>query len=245
MRTLSDTFGTRISAVRSRFSGWQYAQLAVLFPLFLLLLPFLNHALLVKAVVSFLLLNIMLVGDSALPAARFIRPIGWALWMMSTLGLLVEDLHVHDTFAMQCKLFGIGAHSLLIGMCTATILSVVFRDKRVTVDGIFASVVAYQLLGFLFAQIYTMLYLANPTSLRLPDTVTPTSHPVQLDMIYFSFVTLATLGYGDIVPATPFARSIAIVEAMAGQFYVAVVVAVLVSAFVAQRLTAPVENDPR
>ncbi len=55
-------------------------------------------------------------------------------------------------------------------------------------------------------------------------------------MIYYSFVTLATLGYGDIVPDTSLTRSVAIVEAVIGQFYVAIVVAVLVSAFVAQRM---------
>ena len=47
-----------------------------------------------------------------------------------------------------------------------------------------------------------------------------------MELIYFSFVTLATLGYGDIVPVTNVTRSVAIVEAVIGQFYVAVIVAV-------------------
>ncbi len=55
-------------------------------------------------------------------------------------------------------------------------------------------------------------------------------------MIYFSFVTLATLGYGDILPDSNLTRSVAILEAIIGQFYVAVIVAVLVSAFVSQRM---------
>jgi len=243
LHTLSGTFVARVSAVRSRFSGWQYAQLAVLFPLFLLLVPFLKHALLAKTVLTLLLLNIMLVADSALPGARFVRPIGWLLWTLSTLGILVEDFHVDDTLAMQCKFVGMGAHTLLIGLCGASILSVVFRADRVTLDGIFASVVAYQMLGLLFAQIYTMLLLGNPASLHLPDSVTPSDEPMQLEMIYFSFVTLATLGYGDIVPDTNFARSVTIIEAIIGQFYVAVVVAVLVSAFVAQHLTELAEKN--
>jgi hypothetical protein len=243
VRTLSGTIVTQVSAARSRFAGWQYAQLAVLFPLFLLVLPFLKHALLAKAVITLLLLNIMLVADSASRGARFIRPIGWLLWTLSTLGVLVEDFHIHDALAAQCKFVGMGAHTLLIGLCGASILSVVFRAQRVTVDGIFASVVAYQLLGLLFAQVYTMLFFANPASLHLPDSVIPSGEPMQLEMIYFSFVTLATLGYGDIVPDTSFARSITIIEAIIGQFYVAVVVAVLVSAFVAQRLTALAEKN--
>ena len=242
-RTLSGTFATQVTAARSRFAGWQYAQLAVLFPIFLLLLPFLKHALLAKAILTLLLLNIMLVADSAQPSARFIKPIGWALWSMSSLGMLLDELHLqNDAFALHFKLVGMGAHTLLVAMCAASILSVVFRSARVTLDGIFASVVSYQLLGLFFAQIYTMLLVANPTSLHLPESIEPSGEPLQLEMIYFSFVTLATLGYGDIIPDTNFARSITIIEAIIGQFYVAVVVAVLVSAFVAQRLTELAER---
>ena len=62
-------------------------------------------------------------------------------------------------------------------------------------------------------------------------------------MIYFSFVTLATLGYGDVLPDTNFTRSVSIVEAIIGQFYVAVIVAVLVSAFIAQRMEDQAESS--
>ena len=52
-------------------------------------------------------------------------------------------------------------------------------------------------------------------------------------MMYFSFVTLATLGYGDILPYSEAARMLAVIEAVVGQFYVAVIVAVVVSRFIA------------
>ena len=128
------------------------------------------------------------------------------------------------------------AHIVLVLVCVASILSVVFRAGRVTLDSILASVVAYQLIGFFFAQVYTMMMLLDPTSLHLPGNTASSGEVAQIEMIYFSFVTLATLGYGDIVPVTSLARSVAIIEAMVGQFYVAVVVAVLVSAFVSQKV---------
>ena len=53
--------------------------------------------------------------------------------------------------------------------------------------------------------------------------------------IYFSFVTLATLGYGDVVPQTEIARGLAILEAVSGQLYLAVMVARLVSLYVGER----------
>jgi len=62
--------------------------------------------------------------------------------------------------------------------------------------------------------------------------------PGQLDLqtaIYFSFVTLATLGYGDIVPVTPTARGFAVSEAILGQLYLAVLVARLVGAVASRR----------
>ena len=56
------------------------------------------------------------------------------------------------------------------------------------------------------------------------------------DLLYFSLVTLVTLGYGDIVPVTPLARMVAAFEGVVGQFYVAAVVAMLVGRFIAQAI---------
>ncbi len=110
------------------------------------------------------------------------------------------------------------------------------RARVITLDGILASVVAYQLIGMFFAQIYTLAIVVDPSSLHLPESVAPNTENFQVEMIYFSFVTLATLGYGDIVPDTNLTRSVTILEAVIGQFYVAVIVALLVSAFVSQRM---------
>ncbi len=56
------------------------------------------------------------------------------------------------------------------------------------------------------------------------------------DFIYFSFVTLATLGYGDIVPLSATARALSIIEAVFGQFYIAILVAGLVAAYITKRM---------
>ena len=55
------------------------------------------------------------------------------------------------------------------------------------------------------------------------------------DLIYFSFVTLTTLGYGDILPMNSYARTLAYIEAIAGQFYIAILVASLVGAHLSDR----------
>jgi hypothetical protein len=68
-----------------------------------------------------------------------------------------------------------------------------------------------------------------------PGSFTSTMSPLPLDIVgrvmqlrYFSFVTLATVGYGDIVPHTPAARTLALLEAMLGQFYLVALVGRLV-----------------
>lgn len=227
---------TQLDAARSRLEGWQYGQLVVFFILYLIFLPTLAHGFVVKIVASLLLLNSMLVAAAASPHERMLRSGVWALWLFSIAGMMVEEFDVHPSTAFFSKVLGIGAHLLIVILCCIGILSVVFRAGRVTVDGILASVAAYQLIGLSFAQVYTMMVLFDPTSLQLPNNASPSGEVAQIEMIYFSFVTLATLGYGDIVPMTSSARSVAVIEAMVGQFYVAVVVAVLVSAFVSQKL---------
>ena len=223
---------------RLSFAGWKYAQLAAFFVAFLLVLPHLPKGIIVTSLASLFLLNSLLVADSTSARARSLQWVGWTLWSITTISAVVEVMQFDPSDRLVIKFVGIGAHTLLILACAVTILAVVFRAGRVTIDGIFTSVVAYQLIGLFFAQIYTLIVLADPTALHLPDSIAYSTENFQLEMIYFSFVTLATLGYGDIVPDVSLARSVTIIEAIIGQFYVAVIVAVLVSSFVAQKLEA-------
>ncbi|HKB15157.1 MAG TPA: potassium channel family protein [Planctomycetota bacterium] len=103
--------------------------------------------------------------------------------------------------------------------------------RRGPVDGerIAAALDAYLLGGLVFGVCFWVLGHAWPGSFRgVPDS--------GLDLgaaIYFSFVTIATLGYGDVVPASEAARGLAILEAVGGQMYLAVLVARLVSLYAA------------
>lgn len=101
--------------------------------------------------------------------------------------------------------------------------------NRVNHDVIFAALSAYLLLGLIWGYAFFFLEMAIPHSFT-------GSHPVlnRDDFSYFSFVTLSTLGYGDIVPVTRPARSLAVVEALTGQLYLAVLIGRLVGAYVSQ-----------
>ncbi len=232
-----------ISRTRSRLAAWKFGQLAVFFLLLLFLLPLLHHSLLVKAISTLFVLNSMLVADSSNPNAHGLLRLGWSLWGIALASNVIEEFHVSEALTFAMKYLAIGSHALLLLVCAVSILNVVFRASRITLDGIIASIVAYELIGLLFAQIYTLAYVADSTSLQLPGNATPSTENFQVELIYYSFVTLATLGYGDIVPVTNVTRSVAIVEAVIGQFYVAVIVAVLVSAFVSQRIQDQAESS--
>ena len=90
------------------------------------------------------------------------------------------------------------------------------------------SVALYLILGFIWAILYTFLIQLSPDAIR---GVEPENWIYSLStMTYFSFVTLTTLGYGDISPVTPIAKVLVILEAVTGMFYFAIVVASLIGA---------------
>ena len=98
-------------------------------------------------------------------------------------------------------------------------------------EHLYAALSAYVLAGLFFGVFYWVLEQTWPGSLGTAGESVPGPFPPPL-AIYFSFVTLATLGYGDIVPRSEVARGLAIMEAVAGQLYLAVMIARLVSLYI-------------
>ena len=125
---------------------------------------------------------------------------------------------------------------VLLGGCLAAALEYVLHGAEVTLDRIFAAIVAYMLAGLAFADVYEIVIALAPESFVLPATTSGANQleRVEIQLVYFSFVTLATLGYGDITPRLPLAQMLAVLEAIFGQFYVAVVIAWLVSGYAAR-----------
>jgi hypothetical protein len=107
----------------------------------------------------------------------------------------------------------------------------VFGAGRVTFDRILGAIALYVLIGVVWAEAYQLI------DLQAPDAYAGIARgSASLDRsswIYFSFVTLTTVGYGDITPVAHVARSLAILEALIGQLYPAIVLARLVSLHVA------------
>jgi hypothetical protein len=103
------------------------------------------------------------------------------------------------------------------------ILDYVLRTDEVTGDEIYGAVSVYILIGFVWGMAYALLDLVQPGSFH---TLGGSLRPA--DYIYFSFITLMTVGYGDMFPIGPVARSLAIVESMVGVIFIAVLIGRLV-----------------
>jgi hypothetical protein len=110
----------------------------------------------------------------------------------------------------------------------------VFRSREVTADTLAGAACVYMLLGILWWILYTAVAWIEPASFAGSGWPQTEHAGAQGDLLYFSFVTLTTLGYGDLTPVTAQARSLAIVEAVTGVLYIAIVIARLVGLYMAR-----------
>jgi len=133
----------------------------------------------------------------------------WGTWLLS--GNELEELRATAVLAT------------LVPLCIV-ILRLVMRQGRVTRRRIQGAIAAYVLLGLTWSYAYALVAPWSPSAFRGVD-----GGAAGAPLIYFSFVTLTTLGYGDITPVDPAARSLAILEALTGQIYPAILLARLVS----------------
>jgi voltage-gated potassium channel len=216
----------------SKFENWRFLQLTIFLVIFWIVFPLLGQKLLVQILTQLFVLNSILVVLSTEKKHASLKKTVWILWIIGLIASLSALLPIQQELKTLCLELESVFHFLVLMICVCIILSVVFRSRRITLDGIFAAFVAYLLLAFAFGLVYNFMIFRSPESFK--GALNPNNQFG--DVIYFSLVTIATLGYGDIVPATNAARTVATIEAVIGQFYVAVVVAVLVGFFISQQM---------
>ena len=115
---------------------------------------------------------------------------------------------------------------VFIAFLIVLILRQVFREGPITPRRVQGSIAVYLLLGLLWAVSYEIVELLNPGSFSLAPQRGGATLP---QLGYFSFTTLATLGLGDILPLSPLARSLVVLEALVGQLFPVILIARLVT----------------
>lgn len=119
--------------------------------------------------------------------------------------------------------------ALFFFFCVWVIIRSIFNQRQVTLDLIYGSVLAYLLIGISWALIFCCIELFAANSFDFSSEMTLSDRTGAL--LYFSFVTLTTLGYGDVLPVTGLSRTVTYLEAITGIMYPATLVAMLVGKF--------------
>jgi len=145
---------------------------------------------------------------------------------------IVEWIRLYEP-SKQLTVIGTSLWIVFFSMLAAVILVRVFREGKINLHRIQGAVCVYLLLGVIWSGCYRLVIQFDPAAFNLP--VPPVDDTVLSQLVYFSFVTLTTVGYGDMTAVHSAARSLALLEALAGQLFPAVLIARLVSMEVSSR----------
>ena len=111
------------------------------------------------------------------------------------------------------------------------ILKFIFNRDEITRDLIAGAAVVYLLTAITWTYVYRLIEMIQPGSFAIAQSQI---FGEQSPFLYYSFVTITTLGYGDVTPVSNPARSLALLEAILGQLYIAILIARLVGTHIAQ-----------
>jgi hypothetical protein len=202
---------------------------ALLFLLFAIPLTHDFEILSPASVKAFFFSVLMIVGARSLKGGGRFFTVGMVL---AAVGIVLNVLAV----SQSSSVFHYGSYLSLIAFLLVSIsytLRQVAFSTEINTNRLVGAICVYLLLGVIWALIYSLLEFAAPSSFT--GIAPGDAAGWDSGWIYFSFVTLTTLGYGDITPVSETARSLVYLQAIAGQFYIAVLVAGLVSAYISDK----------
>lgn len=208
----------------------KYRQLLVVLIVLFLLSPFLELG--IGGIVSDLLLLytiVLVIRSFALPRGLlfiYIAIAGSSFFMQVSINL-GWSLPFNQAFEVLSKIVFV----LYIGGAAYLIGRDIIAVPRITADTVKGGVSVYLLIGFAWAFLYSMVATVDPDAFSQPLMM----KDAYLKTFHFSFTTLTTLGYGDIVPVSEVALVLTNLEAIIGQLYPAVFISVLVGGYLAHR----------
>jgi hypothetical protein len=159
----------------------------------------------------------------------------WIIITLTIAGLVVHWMGLYISSFQHPALDAVFM-MLLFGCFVVVLMLQVFRSGQITLHRILGAVAAYLSIGIAWGYAYFAASIRNPAAVRFAYAESVHEIPAAR-YVYFSFVTLATLGYGDAVPTDPLARSLAVAEALTGQLYPALLIAGLLGLVLQSRNT--------
>jgi len=142
-----------------------------------------------------------------------------------------------------CSLVYLFAAMAFFVFVVVYLIRFILRAPRVDANVLCAGLSGYLLLGTLWMPLYVLVARLNPAAFNLPAGPGGAATMDGFNAFYFSFMTLCTVGYGDITPVSKGARMLAVLEAIAGLFYVAVLISRLVAVYSTAQPPAGTDDD--
>jgi hypothetical protein len=221
------------------FQRWRYLFLLAALLALLVIQPIASAIGIMDSLFDALLVIVMVVLVLALAQDKVWRVVAYMLCIPAA--ILSLGGHFFTSAAQEASLsIGHAIGALFFVVVAGKIIGSICASQEISLDSIFGAICGYLLLGVAWALAYATLQAASPASFQLSDAMRPQLGHVdsnQSIFIYYSFVTLTTVGYGDVAPVSIPARTLSWVEAITGQLYLAVLIAGLVSALVAKNAT--------
>lgn len=169
---------------------------------------------------------LMLTGMSSFPKKTLIRVFVGLLTASSILLIWLQEISPHVAF----RVAGLSVSLSYFIILTIVVLHNVFTPGPISKDRVQGAIAAYLLLGICWSYAYQLVDMLVPGSFSINQPSLQQIAADKRDLFgYFSFVTLTTLGYGDITPVHTAARMLTVVEALVGQLYPATLLARLVA----------------
>lgn len=147
----------------------------------------------------------------------------WVLGLAALFSQWAEHLMLNSTVLLLISNI---LTAVFLGFTSVVIVIHIVTTQSVTQDMLAGAVSAYLLIGMTFSVLYTCVEAVQPNSFNVPQIDYLTREVPSF--FYYSFVTLTTLGFGDIAPRTEVARALSIIEAILGQMYLAILIASMV-----------------
>ena len=164
-------------------------------------------------------------------ALRASRATGYETRFGYLLVIPAMGLHAAAALGGQASLYGFSlvAQALFHGFVVFSLMRYMLRDDVMTLDELFAAAGLYVLMAFVFGYLYALLEHLIPGSFFINPANDPGDMTSWFDLLYFSFTTLTSVGFGEITPANDHARSLVMIQQMMGVLYIALVISRLVA----------------
>lgn len=220
----------KASSSRNRIDGYGYRNLLFLLLIYIVGSPFLEPYTSLAILAHISLTMALFAAAYAVHKQQHKRSIALSLLLPL---LVLYWLGIYDVISIS----PVGAHlffPLYYALLMYSFVLQIIHSRKVTSGVLYATFCIYLILGLFWGSLYSLLYGVSPeafSGVLLDNMQTNSTHLFN----YFSFVTLTTLGYGDIVPQTAGAAAFCQMEAIVGQFFTAVVVAWLVGMFISDK----------